>query len=222
MTRAPASLVATSATATTYHFQTVEPGWQSWALCTVNDSTGELLITSDWGNWSYRWDVGGLGLASLTLFIATRGAVDYLAVKLQGRHGGQRFSAEKTVAMFKRALCDQRLKDGRERVMRSPRLPPLGLTCHKAREIWNSLDDLVQEVGDSVDLILSGVADIDGFDLYISERPFEELEYEQTGEDRALREAVLPALIQACAETVQTRRLERWFTPGPQPPEDDV
>jgi len=218
MTLPTLGLVSALTTATTYHFQTEGPDWTSWALCTVNDATGELLITSDWGNWAHRWDVGALGMSSLTLFIATREAVDYLAGKLQGRHGGRRFSAKKTVAAFRQTLCSQRFQAGRA-AMQFPRRHSLGLTCRVARDIWDSLNDLVQDVGGSMDLFLAGLSDIYGFDLYVSERPFEELEYTQTAEDRALREVILPALIEACAETVHARTLARWFTPGPQPPE---
>lgn len=196
------TLVSTHVAATTYHFQTDDPGWKSWALCTVNDTTGELLITSDWGNWTFRWNVQHLGLPTLTEFIAEREAVDYLACKLQGRHGGQRFSPEKTVATFRRALCEQRLQ------LRWTRRGAEGpaLTRHKAREIWNALDDLIEDSGNSADLFLVGLSEIDGFDLHVNDRAFESLEYEQTAEDRALRDLILPALVKACAETTRARR----------------
>lgn len=109
------SLVSTQ-TAITYSFRAA-PGQFGWASCTINDTTGELLITSDWGNWSHRWspDPRHLGAPSLTAFIGTRGDIDYLASKLQGGglRAGRRWSAEKTAIALRRRLCERRLEAGR-------------------------------------------------------------------------------------------------------------
>ncbi len=110
------TLVSARSAATTYSFETRDSEFRSWALCTVNDATGELLITSDWGSWSYRWDAtpASLGAPTLTAFIGDRGDVDYLARKLQ-REGraGRVFSAEATARALRRRLCERRRSDGR-------------------------------------------------------------------------------------------------------------
>lgn len=109
------TLVSTQ-TAVTYSFRT-EFGPFGWASCTVNDTTGELLITSSWGNWAHRWDPqpSCLGAPNLTMFIGSRGDVDYLARKLQG-DAGRRWSTAATVTALRRQLCERRLKDGREQL----------------------------------------------------------------------------------------------------------
>lgn len=108
-------LRSVSSAATTYSFSTGGDGWHSWALCTVNDRTGELLITGDHGNWAYQWSPKPehLGAPSLTAFIGDRNGVDYIADKLQGRRGGSRFSAEATAKELQRELIEQRLQSAR-------------------------------------------------------------------------------------------------------------
>jgi hypothetical protein len=52
-----------------------------WAIFTVNDSTGEFGIQSDWGNYSHRWDTRAIGGGQTLLeFIATCDA-DYITRK---------------------------------------------------------------------------------------------------------------------------------------------
>jgi len=192
------SLISTQ-TAVTYSFRAA-PGEFGWACCTVNDATGELLITSDWGNWSHRWsaDPRNLGAPTLTAFIGGRGDVDYLARKLQleGR-AGQRFSAEKTAAALRRQLCERRLEDGREQL--EGRLEPLPyLTREIARRIWDELGELADEVGCSSDLFYERIDRIEGLADYVTDEPWNYAMTEQTPEDRALRDVVLPALIEAC------------------------
>ena len=105
------TLLSTTSSATTYSFATTRAGFHSWALCTVNDATGELLITSDCGSWSHRWNPRPG--TSLTTFIG-HGDVDYLARKLQhGHRPGRVFSAQATARALQRRLCKLRLNDGR-------------------------------------------------------------------------------------------------------------
>ncbi len=112
-------LVLTSAKSAsiTYSFVTEGEGFRSWALCTINDQTGELFISSDWGSWAYRWHASpeALGAPTLTAFIADRTEIDYLARKLQHR-GGVRFSPDKTASALRRLLCERRLEDGRDQL----------------------------------------------------------------------------------------------------------
>jgi hypothetical protein len=110
----PLSLISKT-TATTYVLRYPDGGL-GWALCTVNDETGELNIQSDWGSWSHRWNAhpDSLGAKSLTAFIADRASVDYLARKLQNEGTtGRQWSAEATVRALQYVLRERRLEDGR-------------------------------------------------------------------------------------------------------------
>jgi hypothetical protein len=201
-----------------------------WASCTVNDVTGELLITSDWGNWSHRWDPrpSCLGAPSLTVFIATRGDVDYLARKLQLDDGsGQRWSSAATAAALRRELCRQRLKEGRDQLQhwlesdngekelplfsnryvdaptwndphRKERFPYL--TRGTARQLWSAIGGIANEIRGSADLFYERVLQIDSFEDYVTEEPWQYHETEQALGDLLLRESVLPALITACRD----------------------
>ncbi len=239
-------LMSAKAAATTYSFVTEGDGFKSWALCTVNDQTGELLITSDWGSWSHRWHASpeALGAPTLTAFIGDRGDVDYLARKLQREGHGQQFSSDKTVHELKRLLCARRLEDGREQLEnrlepedfdggrvpkhyrtdlytetglpllshrtvpapnyyerdRTERLPYL--TAEKARELWDALESLADACGGSEDLFWERFPAISGFTDHVTEEPWAYRETEQTHEDKALRDIVLPALIAACKHPI--------------------
>lgn len=234
-------------TATTYVFRTAE-GF-GWANCTINDATGEVAIVSDYGNWSHMWPTSpqSLGAPTLTAFIGQRGGVDYLARKLQGRRGGERFSAAKTAAAIGRTIALRRLEDGREQLERrwddefpipphvrgydeqglpinSHRMPAACragrpwdehgrlyeglpyLTRDAARELLDQVESVAHDCGASVDLFLERLPR----ELYeIVEEPWNEIQHEQTSEDRALRELVLPALIEACrAQVVEPAPIE--------------
>jgi hypothetical protein len=259
-------LVLTSAKAAsiTYSFVTEgdETTFRSWALCTVNDQTGELLITSDWGSWSHRWHASpeALGAPTLTAFIGTRGDVDYLARKLQceGRES-TRFSEEKTTHALRRLLCETRLRDGREQLkrrlepddyddgripnhlmdryteaglpilsyrevdsptwkdpLRKERLPYL--TAEAARVLWDEIGETIGECGASTDLLFDRLLRLSGFVEHVTDEPWNHVMTEQTPEDRALRDIVLPALIEACktAALEAKERLEalRAFVAG--------
>lgn len=171
------ALVSAKNTATTYSFQTTGEGYRSWALCTVNDATGELNIQSDWGNWSHRWHTDALGSPTLTAFIGDRSGTDYLAGKLQQRDGGgRRWSARATARALCALLCARRLEDGRCQSegrldpddMVDGKVPvrlrfnytedgiPVGryrgslpyLTRAAARSLWDGIEGVVDEVGD--------------------------------------------------------------------------
>jgi hypothetical protein len=234
------TLVSTQ-TAVTYSFRAAA-GEFGWANCTVNDATGELLILSDWGSWTHRWDPrpSCLGAPTLTAFIGMRSDTDYLARKLQRERGaGQRWSAVATATTLHRQLCRRRLKDAREQLeyrlepdemaverglyddeglplfsyhyIKAPtwndphhkeRLPYL--TRDTARRLWNEIDRLAKDVHHNADMFYERAQLIDSFTDYVTEAPWEYGVTEQTPEDRALRDIVLPALIKACRDRVET------------------
>lgn len=77
------------------------------------------------------------------------------------------------------------------------------LTRDTTRRIWVAIGDCADELrGSNGDLFYERVSQIDGFTDYVTEQPWEFGETEQTPEDRALREIVLPALIMACRDRI--------------------
>lgn len=173
-------LRSTVTAATTYSFVTEGEGFHSWALCTVNDISGELLISSDWGSWSYRWHASrqSLGATNLTAFLGERGGVDYLARKLQGRESGARFSARATARALQQRLIERRREAARDQIedrwdeVEIGRPAPLGeysnglpiytyerdaggqripyFSRTEARRIWNELGELADDLHNSV------------------------------------------------------------------------
>lgn len=72
------------------------------------------------------------------------------------------------------------------------------LTRDTARTLWDAIRELGDDCDRSMDLFYDRVLRIDAFTDYVTEEPWEYGETEQTPGDRALRELVLPALIEAC------------------------
>lgn len=196
-----------SVTATTYQFN--EGGrLGGWALCTINDATGELTITSDWGNWSYLWSPNphNMGAATLTHFLGVnrtsgtpRTDVDYFAMKLLGKKGAHRFSADKTTAHFHKVICERRLASaqGMWGFGREARLFTKGI----ARNLWDELVSLANDFSPYCDgaetLYTERFLQIDNHEL-ISEEPWEEMQHEMSPEWTILDETILPALAKAC------------------------
>lgn len=173
--------------ATTYHFRAEKHF--GWALCTVNNSTGELNITSDWGAWSYRWHTAHLGEVSLTHFIANREVDDgrhYIADKLTSDDRSKRwvFSPELTVAHLLELL--------RERVACGE------VDAHAADELKGALDDLkhTEDVRDFV----NAYYEIDHYKSITDAVEFEHLQNELVASYIILRDAIVPALIAACRD----------------------
>lgn len=195
-------LVATLTGARTYHFQSTEP-LGGWALCTVNDATGELLIMSDYGNWAHRWSPKHLGSPSLTHFIADREGYDYLACKLLGRAAAWVLDADATIKEWRKRLCEQRLAVGRAAAMNGGYLPR-GLDASLAREIWEEIGDLF-DVERHEQLFLDHAYRIEGFSRWISEEPWEDVVHGHSPAYQLLVDFLLPVLAAACAETVRSQ-----------------
>lgn len=188
--------------ATTYSF-VLEGRGMGWALCTVNDATGELLIASDWGNWAHRWsaDPKHLGQPTLTHFIARRGHCHYLADKLCGRTDGREFDPDKTIEELRRMAAEARLEEGRNSIYFGSRAE---LCERSARELWDKLGSLV-DCGRSSELFIERFLRIDGASQWLTNEPWEHLVYSPTTEYMVLLHGILPALVEACAAEVQRR-----------------
>lgn len=213
------TLTSVSSTATTYEFRASEGC--GWALCTINDKTGELTIVSDYGNWSYLWNPRYLATASLTHFIAQRGPgdLDYLVGKLLGRRGCQRFSAEATTKHLQALLAKQRFADGQEY---NQRLRNYGderdqeiavrngflekasnaryyLTAIGARELWDQISDLEDHgnMDGAATHYCERFSQLDNHEL-VTEQVWEELQHVESHESKALHGLILPALREAC------------------------
>ena len=179
--------IATFTSARTYHFRSTQP-LGGWALCTVNDETGELIIVSDWGNWSHLWNPKNLGRPTLTHFIADRCDCDYLANKLLGRRDAWVLDADATVKKWRKALCARRLAEGREGADNPPYYLPRNerLDANLAREIWDDLGSLHDDEGHEA-IFIEHACQIDGFTCWISEEPWEDTERRYSHEYRARR-----------------------------------
>ncbi|OPZ01445.1 MAG: hypothetical protein BWZ09_02712 [Alphaproteobacteria bacterium ADurb.BinA305] len=178
MTAAPALRLVDTSTATTYNFRGDR---STWARCTINDSTGELSIQSDWGNWAHSWHHHGC--ANVTEFIGGRNGGDYIAGKLLGRAGCTVFDLDATVSEFRRQVLDERRQ--------------LEMDAETARDIWEELGDLDSDVDER------GFVDewmrTDPLRDYCSE-PWEHLRHTPSREYRALVDIILPALIAECSK----------------------
>lgn len=189
-------LVQILTSARTYHFKSAEV-LGGWALCTVNDTTGELLIVSDWGNWAHLWNPKHLGRPSLTHFVADRSDYDYLANKLLGNNACWVLDADATIAKWRQILAAQRLCEGRREQPRHDREP---LTAGSAREIWEDLGSLFKDEHDEA-VFIEHAMQIDGIE-WISEEPWESTVHRYSHAYRTLVDFLLPALAKACVQTV--------------------
>lgn len=231
------------AIATTYQLVSDKP-LGGYALCSVNDTTGELAITSDWGNWSHQWspDPRSLGAPTLTAFFSRRRDVDYVARKLQGKGAGEEFDAEATVRAFCRRIAEFRLRCGRMAIEHAreeecslreadeyyDRRQCSDRTRFLTADSARSFCDEIEEAGDGMshtrsgaDLFLERViraAELSDLS-FLFEEPWELLEHRQTFADHVLRESILPALFEACRQADLQRMMVA--ANGPQPPIDD-
>jgi hypothetical protein len=178
-------------TATAYHFR----GRGGWAICTVNDATGELLIVSDWTDGcGFRWHTAHLGCPTLTEFLAhdRGGHYDYLV--------GERFSADETVKAMRERVLHLR-RDGE-------------LTRGEARATWEALDDL-RGCNDDREFF-EGVFRLDSGGRDAFPEPWEFARMVRTRDAWALDTFILPALAAACQRELERRQLAAAH--GPQVP----
>lgn len=157
----------------------------AWACCTVNEDTGELSITSDWGNWSFRWNIGHIGSPSLHAFIG-RGSLDYLANKLTPGGSRDQFDPDATTAEFRKLVLEARRE--------------LRIDKDAAREYWEELGSLAADCGDSCDLYLERFYHTEmARDMSVDE-PWGYTQTRSSSEYRALMEIVLPPLCAVCKD----------------------
>lgn len=175
-------------TATTYTFR---GELSTWARCTINNSTGELSIQSDWGNWGHSWHIPHTGHASLSAFFGERASADYIAGKLLGRAGCTVFDIDATIAHLRGVVIEKR-REGR-------------LDAETARDLWNELGDMDADGAESsVDLFIERWMTGGSDHLrIISEEPWEDVQHRPSREYRALVDIILPALIAECAKAVR-------------------
>jgi len=213
-----------TATAKTYHLST--PNSSGWALATVNDATGELTIQSDWGTWSHRWNIAGLGArtdgVSLTLteFLGDRTSCDYLARKL-APPSTEVFDPMASVAAMRARLIERRLEaaraaiewyrddDDRPDVLKdAPRwIEKARVVLHGREEEWpydrETVRGVYERLGElddisSADLFIERFFQIDGFAM-VTEEPWDGyLRFSPGVSNDVLRHGILPALVEAC------------------------
>lgn len=153
-----------------------------WAICTVNDATGELAVQSDWGSWCYRWHVESLG-KPLTNFLASANA-NYVADKLAHEQANA-FDGPLTVAALRKRLCNERLQEG------TP------LTKERARELWNELEMLEHCSGfDDLHAAFFAIEDCE----LITDEPWNYTRTAPTHAYNVLMHGIVPALSRACRE----------------------
>ena len=147
-----------------------------WATYVIDDDQGTLSITSDWGDWAYRWGRGkwiGVDPPDLSLALKTRFDIDYVANKLDPNR--QAFSWDKTQKELHRLIAQARRKGE--------------LSKEDARDAWDSLNyDLHFEEMLSTIHEHSVLNSLFGDDTYYS------AEYVDTSRFISLKQVVLPAL----------------------------
>lgn len=242
--RIPKFVPTRISTAATYHFKIDPPDAFGWALCTVNDGTGELLITSDYGNWSHRWsaDPNHLGHPTLTHFIGERAGCDYLANKLSRREDRELFDPNATVDHMQRVLCEKRREQGRALIdwyrdedpedridvggdwsERGGGIELVDVWVYGTKERWPLTRDTARGIFDRVDGLrgeqtvesfVEAYQRINGHEWVGTDPWYDDLRYRPDTSYRVLVEGILPALVEACAAEVK-RRAEPAVFPVP-------
>jgi hypothetical protein len=137
--------------AKSYHFRFEETF--GWAIFTVNDSTGELNIQSDWGDWAHRWGGAGLGGKTISQAIASWTDAHYLCDKLHYGKDRDQFDGVET------------RKGLRERILEKRR--EMDISKEAARELWDETehhidfdtpDTFMNSISREMDQFLDGMA----------------------------------------------------------------
>ncbi len=198
----------------------LSPDGYGWAIATVNDSTGELSIQSDWGCWSHRWSVENLGRTAdsrpltLTEFIGDRGGGHYLADKLTPREDRERFDAEATVRELRRTLVQRRIDAARlsRDVFGSQHIEDVAvevrgaierwpLDAETVRSVYDQLDELESE--DNPDAFYDAFFRVEGWPL-VTDQPWEHARTRPVRSYLVLLHGILPALMAACRQGATT------------------
>lgn len=118
-----------------FYFDFKPIGWATWF---VDDRTGTLSLSSDWGDYAHRWGRGswlGVDPPDLSRALATRLGADYIARKLFGLRA-RAHDPEKTRAAFRDVVLDRRREGYLDR--------------ETARALWRELDDVDWSSSESV------------------------------------------------------------------------
>lgn len=169
------------ASARTYQALTVHLTWKpfGWAVVTIDDDTGTLLINSDWCNCSHRWGRGphlGVESQKLSDFIRQHFDANYLARKL--------FYGKKVEAYDERET-ERAVRTEIIRMRRDERLDR-----ERARELWNSLKFVEWA---SADMFVMSLPDDVSREVCGGE-PWYWVGTRTTSEFIAIQDIVLPAL----------------------------
>jgi hypothetical protein len=127
-------------TAQSYRFVFEKP--EAWFIATINDSTCELLITSDYGNYAHRWP-NAFGGRTLTEFLASKGReqydCDYIVNKLRTSTRSKELDEVVDDAATRTEVAGRIIKARREQE----------LSMRSARSLW---DDMESWIGDDCNM----------------------------------------------------------------------
>lgn len=160
----------------TYSFRFAEYG--PWCNVTINEQTGELNIQSDWGCWSHRWHVDGLGPRRLTVFLLQCDP-DYIVRKFQLNRPEDLKDVrddEATWEAVREYICAER----REK----------HITREQARRCWREGDAWVHDEDcdiENMDLVLSD---------FLGAEPWEFIRYKRSYNYEFLVHRLLPFIQQ--------------------------
>lgn len=122
----------------------------SWATMTFQENNRDtdnhwwnVLIHSDWGNWSYGWSFSGMGKKSIYSFMLGMKNDDYLQNKFMGPHS-EIFSPEKTATALRKEIREHYpwLKDK-----------------EKHEELMYKLKEAADSCDDNIDIFMRDVAE---------------------------------------------------------------